>query len=135
MGLLNFRFRQSLVSWSWWWEEPVSWWPSVQEKPVWGAPATEWEEQGGCRRTCRGKASMHWGVDQFSSVQFSPVAQSCPLFATPWTAARQASLSITNSRSLPKLMSIELMMPSNHPISVVPYSSCSQSSQNQDLFK
>ena len=35
---------------------------------------------------------------------------------TPWTAARQASLSITNSRSLPKLMSIELMMPSNHLI-------------------
>ena len=38
------------------------------------------------------------------------------LFATPWTAACQASLSITNSRSLPKLMSIELVMPSNHLI-------------------
>ena len=36
------------------------------------------------------------------------------LFATPRTAARQASLSITNSRSLPKLMSIESVMPSNH---------------------
>ena len=36
------------------------------------------------------------------------------LFATPWTAARQASLSITNSWSLPKLMSIESVMPSNH---------------------
>ena len=36
------------------------------------------------------------------------------LFATPWTAARQASLSITNSRSLLKLMSIESVMPSNH---------------------
>ena len=36
------------------------------------------------------------------------------LFATPWTAARQASLSITNSRSLLKLMSIESAMPSNH---------------------
>ena len=35
-------------------------------------------------------------------------------FVTPWTAARQASLSITNSRSLLKLMSIELVMPSNH---------------------
>ena len=35
------------------------------------------------------------------------------LFVTPWTAARQASLSITNSRSLPKLMSIELVMSSN----------------------
>ena len=48
--------------------------------------------------------------------QFSSVAQSCPT-ATPWTAARQASLSITNSSSLLKLiMSIELMMPSNHLI-------------------
>ena len=37
-------------------------------------------------------------------------------FATPWIAARQASLSITNSRSLPKLMSSESMMPSNHLI-------------------
>ena len=38
------------------------------------------------------------------------------LFATPWTAARQAFMSITNSRSLLKLMSIESMMPSNHLI-------------------
>ena len=38
------------------------------------------------------------------------------LFVTPWTAPRQASLSITNSRSLPKLMSIELVMPSSHLI-------------------
>ena len=38
------------------------------------------------------------------------------LFVTPWTAARQAFLSITDSRSLLKLMSIELVMPSNHLI-------------------
>ena len=38
------------------------------------------------------------------------------LFVTPWTAVPQASLSITNSRSLLKLMSIELVMPSNHLI-------------------
>ena len=38
------------------------------------------------------------------------------LFATPWTAAHQASLSITNSQSLPKFMSIELVMSSNHLI-------------------
>ena len=38
------------------------------------------------------------------------------LFATPWTAAHQASLSITNSRSPPKPMSIELVMPSSHLI-------------------
>ena len=48
---------------------------------------------------------------QFSSVQ----SLSCVLlFATPWTAIYQASLSITNSWSLLKLMSIESMMPSNH---------------------
>ena len=41
---------------------------------------------------------------------------SVQFFATPWTAARQASLSITNSRSLLKLMSIESVMPSNHLI-------------------
>ena len=38
------------------------------------------------------------------------------LFVTPWTAARQASLSLTISQNLPKLMSIELVMPSNHLI-------------------
>ena len=42
------------------------------------------------------------------------------LFATPWTAACQASLSITNSQSLCKLMSIELAMPSNHLILLPP---------------
>ena len=42
------------------------------------------------------------------------------LFVTPWTAARQTSLSITNSRSLPKLMSIESVMPSNHLILCCP---------------
>ena len=47
----------------------------------------------------------------FSSVQ----SLSCVwLFATPWTAAHKASLSITNSRSVLKLMSIESVMPSNH---------------------
>ena len=50
---------------------------------------------------------------QFSSVQlFSHVR----LFTTPWTAARQASLSITNSRSPPKPMSIDSVMASNHLI-------------------
>ena len=49
------------------------------------------------------------------------------LFATPRTAAHQASLSITNSRSLLKLMSIESVMPSNHLILCRPLSSCLQS--------
>ena len=50
---------------------------------------------------------------QFSSVQLLSRVQ---LFATPWIAAHQVSLSITNSRSLPKLTSIESVMPSSHLI-------------------
>ena len=50
---------------------------------------------------------------QFISVQSLSHVR---LFATPWTAAHQASLSITNSWSLLKLMSIELVMPSSHLI-------------------
>ena len=49
-----------------------------------------------------------------SSVQFSLVTYHVRLFATPWTAAQKAFLSITNSWSLLKLMSIKSVMPSNH---------------------
>ena len=57
--------------------------------------------------------SLLWPTVHFSSVQsLSRVL----LFAIPWIAARQASLSITNSRSSPKLMSIESVMPSSHLI-------------------
>ena len=57
-----------------------------------------------------------------SSIQFSSVQSlSCvQLFVTPWTSAHQASLSITNSWSLPKLMSIKLVMPSSHLILCCP---------------
>ena len=59
---------------------------------------------------------------EFSSVQF---LNHVWLFATPWTTARQASLSITSSQSLLKLMSIESVMPSNnlthcHPLLLLP---------------
>ena len=71
---------------------------------------------------------MHWrtllrfdrkqqnSVKQFSSVQLLSLSDS----ATTWTAARQLSLSITNSQSLPKLMSTESVMPSNHLILCCP---------------
>ena len=68
---------------------------------------------------------------QFSSVQSLSYVQ---LFATPWTASCQASLSITNSRSLLKLMSIESVMPSNHLIPVVPFFSCPQSFPESGSF-
>ena len=61
---------------------------------------------------------IHFSTPQaLSSVQLLSRVQ---LFATSWIAARQASLSITNSRSLLKLMSIELVMPSSHLILCCP---------------
>ena len=56
---------------------------------------------------------FHSSVFQFSSVQSLSLVQ---LFVTPWIAACQASLSVTNSQSLPKLMSFESVMPSNRLI-------------------
>ena len=58
-----------------------------------------------------------YNLGQFSSVQSLSHVQ---LFVTPWSAARQASLSITNSRSSLKFTSIELVMPSNHLILCCP---------------
>ena len=60
-------------------------------------------------------------ISNISSVQQLSHVQ---LFATPWTAACQASLPITNSRSFLKLISIESVMPSNHLILCCPLSSC-----------
>ena len=64
-------------------------------------------------RLLHSKGNRRQNDNQFSSVQLL----SCvPLFVTPWTAAHQASLSITNAQSLLKFMSIESVMPSNHLI-------------------
>ena len=66
---------------------------------------------------------LHWQACSLSLVPpgkpnytLSSVAQSCTTFCDPWIAALQASLSITSSQSLLKLMSIESVMPSNHLI-------------------
>ena len=72
-----------------------------------------WREGLSFLRDCSRPSSLQ----TFSSVQLLSHVQ---LFATWWTAACQASLSITNSRSLLKLMSIELVMPSNHLIICCP---------------
>ena len=83
-------------------------------------PSSSWE----CH-SCVGISFLYWGYgNKFQeeswhySVQFSSVLLlSCVrLFVIQWTAAQQASLSITNSQSLLKLMSIESVMPSNHLI-------------------
>ena len=68
----------------------------------------------------------------FSSVQSLSHVQ---LFATPWTAARQASLSITNSRSFLKLMSIESVVPSNHLILSPPSPPALNLPQHQGVFQ
>ena len=65
-------------------------------------------------------------------VQFCSVPQSCPTLFDPMNTALQASLSITNSQSLLKLMSIESVMPSNHLILLLPAFSLSQ---HQGLFQ
>ena len=62
-------------------------------------------------RKIKSKSKQWTTLPPLSSVQLLSRVQ---LFATPWTAAHQASLSITNSQSLPKLMSIESVMPFNH---------------------
>ena len=72
------------------------------------------EKKMGCREQKQGTThALCTQHHQFSSVQSLSRVR---LFATPWTAAHQASLSITNSRSSLKVMSIELVMPSNHLI-------------------
>ena len=69
-----------------------------------------WGDQNGKEIQKRGDICI-FAVQQLSHVRF---------FVTPWTTARQASLSITNSWSLLRLMSIESVMPSNHLILCCP---------------
>ena len=70
-------------------------------------------------------------LTQFSSIQSLSRVW---LFATPWIAAHQASLSITNSQSLLKLMSIESVMPSSHLFCCCALSSCPQSLPASESF-
>ena len=69
------------------------------------------------RWACLPRHMTHWYGRKLDSVQLLSRVR---LFATPWTAARQAYLSITNSWSLPKFMSIELVMSSNYFILCCP---------------
>ena len=77
---------------------------NIWEVQSWNTQFIKWKTWLAAQ--CKGKDSF----------QFSSVTQSYRFFETPWTAACQTSLSITNSRSLLKLMSTELVMPSNHLI-------------------
>ena len=75
---------------------------------------------------------LRFSVDQFSSVQSLSHVR---IFVTPWIAACQASLPITNSRSPPEPMSIESVMPSNHLILCRSLSSCPQSFPASESFQ
>ena len=79
---------------------------------------------------CKGQESEKLKIPDSNSVQFSLSVMSDSV--TPWTAAQQASLSITNSRSLLKLMSIDAIQPS-HPLSSP--SPIFNLSQHQGLFR
>ena len=81
-------------------------------------PSKETKAAAGCGPIFLSEATQRIVLQSLSHVR---------LFATPWTAARQASLSFTISWSLLKLMSIESVMPSNHLILCCPLSSCLQS--------
>ena len=89
------------------------------------------------RPPCEGSVPSRrgWVLLLQGSVAFAvPSLSRVRLFATPWTAARQASLSITNSRSVLKLMSIKSVMPSSHlflchPLQSFPASGSSSMSQ------
>ena len=67
-------------------------------------------------KKCKGKHHILSVYDDFFFFSSVWLLSHDQLFVTPWTIALQASLSTTNSRSLPKLMSIETTMPSNHLI-------------------
>ena len=80
---------------------------------------------------CTSGAWKHGGRKRM----FCHCSLSCvQLFVTPWTSARQVSLSFTISQSLLKLMSNELVMPSTIPSSVVSFSSCLQSFPTSGSF-
>ena len=76
-------------------------------------------DRGAWWATVHGVAKSRTRLSNFTSLSVQSLSR-VRLFAAPWTAARQASLSITNSRSLLKLMSIESVMPSNHLILCCP---------------
>ena len=128
--LLQDKQLQYLTTCPW---PSVSTWKIFRKKKSWKVPQSKtW--------ICHLRASIYIYfhsiyielgiITNLSSVQ----SLSHWLFATPWTAAHQASLSITNSRSLLKLMSLKSVMPSNHLILCLPFSACLKSFPASESF-
>ena len=103
-----------------------SWWPPGAARLVAAAPVTPGLRAGTCRPS---SAPISVAVPRGVGHHVVMVVQALSRvrFATPWTAARQASLSFTNSQSLLELMSTESVMPSNHLSLCRPFSSRLQS--------
>ena len=95
------------------------------------------EKDNAHERTSEGKyrTHIHTLVSCFSAFSSVQLLSYVWFFVTPWTAAPQAFLSITNSQSLPKLMSVESVMPSNHLILYCPFSSSLQSCPASGSFQ
>ena len=103
------------------WVGKMSWRRKWQPTPVFLPGESPWTQEPGRLQS----------ISHFSSAQSLSCVQ---LFATPWPAACQASLSITNSWSSLKFMSIKSVMSSSHPSSAVPFSSCPQSLPASEAF-
>ena len=122
-------------------EDPLEKWTAIYSSIL--ACRIPWREEHGGLWSMRSQSVRHnWATNPFQrththktwlnlvhTYKHSSVhlLSSVQLFATPWTAAHQASLSITNSLSLLKLMSFVSLMPSNHLTLCCPFSSCPQS--------
>ena len=98
---------------------------SIDRRSWWATVHRATKSQTGLKQLSRHCNTILSSVQSLSCVQ---------LFVTPWTVARQASLSITNSQSLLKLTSIKSVMPSNHLILCHPFSTCLQSFPSIRVF-
>ena len=115
----NYRKLSNLITWTIALSNSMKLWAMTYTATQMGHGRDFWQNIVHWRREWQATSVFFpWEChEQFSSVQ----SLSCVwLFVTPWTTAHQASLSITNSRSLPKPMSIKLVMPSNHLILCCP---------------
>ena len=116
----NLPAMQETQVWSLGWEDPLEKGMVTHSSiPAWRIP---WAEKpGGLQFIRQQRVRPDWATNTHKLFISWIQSLSCVwLFATPWTIARQASLSITNSQSLVKVMSIESVMPSNHLILCCP---------------
>ena len=125
----------SLTRWAWVWVNSGSWWWKGRPGVLWFMGSQRvghgWVTELNWTELCAHWEALLifkwilplmerrglWTLIEFSSVQSISCVR---LLATPWTTARQSSLSITNSQSWPKFMSIELVMPPYHLILCCP---------------